>query len=164
MLDQAVRTSPDTPEEHARAVAHALQGVLVDLIDLSLLGKHAHWNVRGVNFVSVHRLLDEFVEDWRRLGDEVAERAAALGFSPDGQLEAIAERTRLEPLPAGPLSDTGVVRLMLVRVTAVVDRAAAAREMVESSDAVTDDLLSDVLRVLEKQRWFLRAQRDTGVA
>ena len=153
-----------TPEEHTRAVVHALQGVLVDLIDLSLLGKHAHWNVRGPNFLAVHRLLDELVDDWRRLGDEVAERVAALGFSPDGQVERIAERTRLEPMPAGPLSDSGVVTLFLTRVTAAIHRASTARQQVESSDAVTDDLISDVLRVLEKHRWFLRAQRDTGAA
>jgi len=154
----------DSSHQHTRAVAHALQGVLVDLIDLSLLAKHAHWNVRGTNFLPIHRLLDELVDDWRRLEDEVAERMAALGASPDGQVERVAARTLLEPLPAGPLSDSAVVTLLLVRVTSVIHRASTARQEVESSDAVTDDLVSDVLRALEKHRWYLRAQRDVGEA
>jgi starvation-inducible DNA-binding protein len=154
------KTVPRSPEDHSRAVTYALQSVLTDLIDLSLIGKHAHWNVRGANFIAVHRLLDELVDDWRRLSDEVAERIAALGSSPDGQVE----RTKLDPVPAGPLSDAAAVTLLFMRVASVIHRASAARQDVESSDAVTDDLISDVLRVLEKHRWFLRAQRETGVA
>jgi starvation-inducible DNA-binding protein len=157
-------TLPRSPEDHSRAVAHALQCVLTDLIDLSLIGRHAHWNVRGANFIAVHRLLDELVHDWRELGDEVAERIAALGFSPAGQVERIADCTELDPVPAGPLSDGAVVTLLLTRVTSVIHRASGARQDVESSDAVTDDLISDVLRALEKHRWFLRAQRETGAA
>ena len=29
-------------------IGEALQEVLVDLVDLSLLGKHLHWNVEGL--------------------------------------------------------------------------------------------------------------------
>ena len=37
-----------------QAVAIELQEMLVDLIDLSLIGKHVHWNVEGRLFRSVH--------------------------------------------------------------------------------------------------------------
>jgi DNA-binding ferritin-like protein len=42
-----------------QAVAVELQAMLVDLLDLTLIGKHAHWNVEGPHFRSVHRELDE---------------------------------------------------------------------------------------------------------
>ena len=43
------------------AVGTVLQASLVDLVDLSLIGKQAHWNVIGKNFRSIHLQLDELV-------------------------------------------------------------------------------------------------------
>src|SRR5271155_5799943 len=39
-----------------------LQRVLVDLIELHLQGKQAHWNVVGTNFRDLHLQLDEIVD------------------------------------------------------------------------------------------------------
>jgi starvation-inducible DNA-binding protein len=44
-----------------KTAGEALQGALVDLIDLSLTGKQAHWNVTGRGFKMVHEHLDEVV-------------------------------------------------------------------------------------------------------
>jgi len=56
--------------------------MLVDLVDLALSGKQAHWNVQGRQLRSVHLFLDELVASWRAFADQVAERAVALGASP----------------------------------------------------------------------------------
>jgi len=39
-------------------VDKALQQALVDLTDLSLLGKQAHWNIQGSRFRALHLQLD----------------------------------------------------------------------------------------------------------
>jgi starvation-inducible DNA-binding protein len=39
--------------------AGALDGALAYLLDLGLLARHAHWNVVGSRFGSVHELLGE---------------------------------------------------------------------------------------------------------
>jgi len=62
-----------------RVVASALQRTLVDLIDLALIGKQAHWNVEGRQFRSLHLELDDLVDSWRTFADRVAERAVAIG-------------------------------------------------------------------------------------
>jgi starvation-inducible DNA-binding protein len=106
-----VAALPTTHEVHVplgsdeRAVAGELQRMLVDLVDLALIGKQAHWNVEGRQFRSLHRELDELVDAWRTLGDEVAERAVTIGAAPDGQAETIAGSTEIEPLPPGVLGD-----------------------------------------------------------
>src|SRR5687768_1817481 len=71
-------------------VSEALQGALVDLIDLSLVAKQVHWNVVGPRFRSVHLQLDEVVDIARTHSDTVAERASALGVSPDGRAATVA--------------------------------------------------------------------------
>src|SRR3954466_3107448 len=77
---------PALAEPHERqAVARDLPATMQQLVDLSLIGKQLHWGVVGPTFGPVHLQLDELVDSWRDLADEVAERAVALGFVPDGQ-------------------------------------------------------------------------------
>ena len=58
-------------------VAAALQQALVDLTDLSLQGKQAHWNIEGPGFRSLHLHLDEIIDEVRLAADDVAERIKA---------------------------------------------------------------------------------------
>ena len=71
------------------AVGSELQATLVDLIDLALVGKQLHWSIVGPQFRALHLQLDELVDSWRALSDDVAERAVAIGEFPDGQADAI---------------------------------------------------------------------------
>jgi starvation-inducible DNA-binding protein len=127
-----------------QAVAVELQGTLVDLLDLTLLGKHAHWNVEGRLFRAVHGELDELVDAWRRLADDVAERAVTIGALPDGQVEAIAGATELEALPSGHLSDRQVLKAFGDRLSDASIRTRQRGERIAVDDPVTCDLLVQV--------------------
>jgi starvation-inducible DNA-binding protein len=146
-----------------RAVAVELQGMLVDLLDLTMIGKHLHWNVEGRLFRSVHREFDELVDAWRRLSDDVAERAVTIGSSPDGQVETIAGATQFEPVPAGHLSDRQVLRAIGDRIADAAIRTRQRVDRVAVADPVSCDLLIQVAATLEKQLWMVRAQiADSG--
>jgi starvation-inducible DNA-binding protein len=146
-----------------RAVAVELQGRLVDLLDLTLVGKHCQWNVDGRRFRAVHRELAEFVDDWHRLADDIAERAVAIGASPYGQVEAIAGATNLASLPSGRLSDRLALRAIGDRLAAGVIRTRESIERVAVDDPVTCDLLVRVAARLEKQLWQVRAQMSDPI-
>src|ERR1700684_3552541 len=60
------------------SLADHLQRVLVDLIELHLLGKQAHWNVVGTNFRDLHLQVDELVDFAREASDTIARRMRAL--------------------------------------------------------------------------------------
>lgn len=79
------------------ALRDHLQGVLVDLIELHLLGKQAHWNLVGTNFRDLHLQLDELVEYAREASDVVAERMRALNAVPDGRSDRVAGTTTPPP-------------------------------------------------------------------
>ncbi len=70
-------------------MADLLQKQLSTYNDLHLTLKHVHWNVVGPNFIGVHEMIDPQVELVRGYADEVAERIATLGFSPQGTPGAI---------------------------------------------------------------------------
>jgi starvation-inducible DNA-binding protein len=110
----------------------------------------------------VHLELDELVDAWRRLGDDVAERAVALAAAPDGQSAAIAGSTKVEPLPGGHLGDREVVWLIANRLEQVTARTRERIARVASLDPVSEDLLIGAAGTLEKQLWMLRAQRADG--
>ena len=108
-----------------REVLAELQSMLVELIDLALIGKQAHWNVEGPHFRSLHLELDELVDTWRSLGDQVAEREVTLGAVPDRPSRNRRELQSDRALPVGHLWDYDVIREVADRVTQVVARARA---------------------------------------
>ena len=154
-----VSTSTDLSYEVQTKVATELQVLLADLIDLSLQGKQAHWNVVGPLFQSVHVQLDSIVDDARMWADDVAERKVTIDLAADGQASDVAIESRLEPLPQGYIADREAVALMERRVAGVASRARQAAEGLGDLDLASQDLIIEIVRGLEKHQWMLRAQR-----
>jgi starvation-inducible DNA-binding protein len=150
---------------HERAeVGNQLQEMVVELVDLSLLGKQLHWSVVGQHFRALHLQLDELVESWRELADTVAERAVALGSFPDGQAATIATESPIEGVERGAIEDLEVVRLLAVRLAETAERARERAARVSELDAATEDVFIEVIRALEEQLWMIRAQLPVRAA
>jgi starvation-inducible DNA-binding protein len=144
---------------HERAeVGGKLQEMVVELVDLSLLGKQLHWSVVGPQFRPLHLHLDELVDSWRELADTVAERAVALGVFPDGQAATIAADSPIEGVERGAIADEELVRLLATRLAEVAERARERAEHISELDSASEDVLIEVIRALEEQLWMVRAQ------
>jgi starvation-inducible DNA-binding protein len=151
----------DAPHER-EAVSQDLEATLWELVDLSLVGKQLHWAIVGPGFRSLHLQLDEFVDSWRDLADEVAERAVALGHVPDGQAPALVAASPLGPVAAKPIEVRTATRLLSDRIA---QASALSRERIArlaDRDVVSQDVLIDVVRALEQHQWMLRVQLDGG--
>lgn len=154
---------PAFDEPHERQeVGNQLQAMLVELVDLSLLGKQLHWTVTGSHFRSLHEQLDELVDEWRELSDTVAERAVAIGVWPDGQSGTVAAGSGIHPLERGELQDHVVVRELTHRLADVAERARERMDRLDELDAASQDVLVEVVRALEKQLWMIRVQTPPG--
>ena len=141
--------------EGAQKIAgEALQGALVDLLDLSLTAKQAHWNITGRTFKQVHEHLDEVVDLARSSSDAVAERAVAIGINPDGRSTTIAGSTLLPEFETGYVSDDKVIAVMRETLSQIVGRFRERITVTESADPVTQDLLIGITAELEKQHWM----------
>ena len=145
--------------EHERAeVGNELQAELVELVDLSLLGKQLHWSVVGPHFRSLHLQLDELVDSWRELADTVAERAIAIGVAVDGQARTVASASPLAAVEAGAIEDAVLVRELAARLSETAERTRERAERVAELDTASEDVLIEVIRALEEQLWMVRAQ------
>ena len=149
---------PALPSDTKLEVAAELQDLLVDFTALSLNGKQAHWHVTGRLFVPLHEQLDAIVDDARAWADLVAERAVTLGVPVDGRPSTVAEDTRVAAFPEGFVEDDKVVRLVVDELTKVAERTRGAAERLGELDLVTQDLVIEIQRALEKHLWMLQAQ------
>jgi DNA-binding ferritin-like protein len=52
-------TRNDLPAASRAKVIAALNARLADAVDLGAQAKHAHWNVKGPNFIARHELFDK---------------------------------------------------------------------------------------------------------
>ncbi len=145
-------------DDARKIVGEALQGTLVDLIDLSLLAKQAHWNLVGRRFRSVHLQLDEVVAAARNFSDLVAERLVTVGVPADGRSGTVARETGLPQLAEGWLGDDFVVSNLVELHAAVITRMRERIADVEDADAVSHDLLIQLTADLEKAHWMWQAE------
>jgi len=138
--------------------AHLLQESLADMVDLSLTLKQAHWNVVGKNFRSVHLQLDEILESTRTASDELAERMAVLGISPDGRAGTVSDQSSLQVYPAGFQGIDDTISLVADALKSTIDRLRQAIEQLGRLDPVTEDLCIGISGELEKHLWMVQSQ------
>lgn len=141
--------------------AEHLQNLLVELIDLHLVGKQAHWNIVGTNFRDLHLQLDEIVTDARNFADDVAERMRALYVAPDGRAQTVAKVSGLDPFPDGEISTSDAVDAVAAALYAVAKTARDIHDDVDAEDPTTADLLHTIIERTEQLAWMVSAENRT---
>lgn len=142
-------------------LSDSLQAVLVDLIELHLQGKQAHWNIVGTNFRDLHLHLDEIVDAARVFADQVAERMRSLDAIPDGRSSTVAKTTTLPPFDAGEIDTTAAVTSITQRLDATAATVRGVHDAVDEEDPTTADLLHAIIERLEQLSWMTSAENRT---
>jgi starvation-inducible DNA-binding protein len=151
-------TRNDLPPNTRTRVIELLNARLADAIDLGTQTKHAHWNVKGPNFIALHELFDKVAEAVEDQIDTLAERVTALGGRAHGTLATVARITSLKPYPE-EISE-GLAHVDALSA-ALADYGARIRAAIEAADELGDadtaDLFTEVSRENDKYLWFLEA-------
>lgn len=146
------------PFQASQQLADHLQQLHVDLIDLHLQGKQAHWNVVGKNFRDLHLQLDEVVDAAREFSDQVAERMRAIYVTPDGRAATIAAQTSLAPFPPDEVDTAETVDLITAGLYATAGTARRIHDDVDAEDPTTSDILHEILERLEQLAWMIDSE------
>jgi starvation-inducible DNA-binding protein len=134
---------------------------LAEAIDLALLTKQAHWNLKGIQFIAVHEMLDLFRAQLDIHVDIIAERVAQLDGIALGTVQTVGKATSLDPYPTD-------IRKVPDHLQALAERYAApaktAREAIdtadEAGDADTADIFTAYSRELDKDLWFIKSHLE----
>jgi starvation-inducible DNA-binding protein len=151
-------TKNDLPETTRRQMIDLLNARLADAIDLQTQTKHAHWNVKGPHFISLHELFDKVNEDVEDYIDLIAERAVQLGGAVEGTARSVAKRSTLAEYPVkGGAGRQHVDALS----SALAAFGKLVRAAVHESDRVNDDDTNDIFieisRGVDKWLWMVEA-------
>ena len=93
------KTQNDLPAPKLANIVAILNPRLADTIDLMHQAKQAHWNVKGRNFIALHKLFDDIVDAAEEYMDLIAERAVQLGGTAEGTIQIAAGRSELKEYP-----------------------------------------------------------------
>lgn len=135
-----------------------LQAVLVDLIELHVQGKQAHWNIVGTNFRDLHLQLDEIIEAARGFADDLAERMRALHALPDGRSSTVSKSTALAEFPAGLINTKDAIDKIVAALEAAVGTMRKVHDEVDEEDPTTADLLHEFIAKFEQFAWMVSAE------
>lgn len=157
---QAVPQTSADPDVTS-GVAQFLGPVVTDLTALSIDGKQAHWHVRGANFQAVHELLDVIVDHARDYADTAAERVVALGLPIDARTQTVGAKATTPTMTAGFQQSDKVIAEVIAAIDATLVTVRTAVTELAELDPVSQDVVIEIARGLEKDRWFLFAHVAT---
>jgi starvation-inducible DNA-binding protein len=140
------------------AAIELLNARVADCIDLALLTKQAHWNLKGYQFIGVHEMLDGFRPQVDGFVDTMAERIAQLGGTALGTTQTTAKATTLSPYPVNIYTIPDHLQALMERYGKAANNVRKSIDQAdEAGDADTADIFTEVSRGLDKALWFLEA-------
>lgn len=155
-------TIPGLTDKQAARLTELLQKQLSTYNDLHLTLKHIHWNVVGPNFIGVHEMIDPQVDAVRAFADDVAERIAALGSSPQGTPGAIIKDRSWDDYSVGRDTVQAHLAALDLVYNGVIEDIRQYIDETDELDQVTQDLLIGQAAQLEKFQWFVRAHLESA--
>jgi starvation-inducible DNA-binding protein len=164
-LNRLYTTKNDLPEKARRPLAALLNQRLADCIDLQTQTKTAHWNVKGPNFIGLHKLFDEVNEAVEDYVDLLAERAVQLGGIAEGTLRVVVERSKLPEYPLNIAGDRKHVEALSASLAGFAERARRGiTEAQDLGDLDTADIFTEISRGIDKWLWFVEAHLQDEAA
>jgi len=151
-------TKNDLSESTRVRVIELCNARLADAIDLQTQCKHAHWNVKGPNFIALHELFDKINEDVEDYIDLIAERAVQLGGVAEGTARIIAKRSALSEYKIDAADGRDHVEAL---GSALASFGKSVRKAIDASNEVNDadtaDIFTEISRGVDKWLWMVES-------
>ena len=155
-------TKNPLPADTRASSVELLNHRLADCIDLQSQCKQAHWNVKGQQFIGLHKLFDEIYEAVEEYVDLIAERVVQLGGIAEGTVRVAGARSSLTEYPLVLSSGEDHVNALsdvLAQFSGKAREAIDALEELEDPDSM--DILTEVSRGVDQWLWFVEAHQQT---
>lgn len=152
------RTSVNLEENTRQQINQILNQRLADTLDLKLQTKHAHWNVKGQNFLQLHELFDEIAPHFDEAADLLGERVTQLGGIANGTARQVAAASSIPEYDLDAIDGAAHLQALVLRLGKFANQIRDDVDRVDGlGDTGTADLLTGISRQADKDLWFLEA-------
>ena len=141
-------------------IAASMNNYLSDLVVFYLKLHDLHWNVKGLQFVPVHKYTESQYEDMAEKFDGIAELVLMHGEKPVSSIREYLELASIKELGKASYRDEEVLKILIDDMSLLKAEAEKLRAEMNEADVF------DVVAVLEdhvagynKELWFLRSMR-----
>lgn len=164
---RAARPAPRTAIDQGQNIQSGepqqlLNAILADEFVLYVRTLNCHWNVRGMQFHSLHHFFEELYQAEAKIIDDLAEKVRTVGGTAMATMEEYLGNSRLKERVGSP----GDPRMMISDLAAghetVVKHLREAYHTVEDKfdDPSTSNFIADLLEKHEKMMWMLQTHLD----
>ena len=146
-------------EKNLKGSTELLNNCLANTHILYFKLRKFHWNLKGDNFMELHKLFESQYEQVAEAIDNIAERVSQLGGIAIGTTSEFAKLSTLKEYPGkNPVNNLDMVKELLTDHESIIR---ALRQGIEDTDEKfkdmgTSDFLNGLIQDHEKMAWTLR--------
>ncbi len=138
-------------------ISEHLSKVLANEYTLYLQTLNFHWNIKGKNFISMHKLLEEHYEWLKDSVDAVAERIRTLGFLAPAHYKNYQQDALVTEGDEQQDSQGMIIQLCQAYANVIMLIRSVISDITGKKDYATEDLLTKLLGEHEKNLWMLKS-------
>ena len=145
------------PEQARMSLVAILNQLVCDCISLTYSAKQAHWNIKGKDFIAIHRLFDEVFSLGNELVDTFAETGVTIGGQATGTIDHAVKVSRLAPFPLLINDSHTLIIEVTERLAAISQYLSEAISQTESLDKTIQNDLMTAQSKVNKMIYFLES-------
>lgn len=139
-------------------VIEGLTKVLANSYVLQLKKQNYHWNVKGLEFFSLHKLFEEQYDEQFEAIDEIAERIRTLGAVTIGSFKEYLEIAEIQEEKSGTVDSKTMLANLVQSEGKLLRIIEETRKLAEEAeDEVTVDLMISRTEQHQKNKWMLES-------
>lgn len=115
-----------------------------------------HWNIKGINFHSIHEYTEKEYDEMAEIFDAVAERALMLNEKPIVDPKVLLELTKIKTEEKDSFDAKYVIQALLADFEYLKKEFEKLSELAQD-DSGTQMLADDQISALEKKIWMLKS-------
>ena len=144
-------------QDKAKELAKRLNALLANYSIFYQNTRGFHWNIKGEKFFELHLKFEELYNDLLLKVDEVAERILTLGYKPEHNYSSYAEISTITESVAISDGISAVEKILESFKHIIVMQRDLLDLSADANDEGTNALMSDYIRMQEKQVWMYSA-------
>lgn len=140
-------------------LAEKLEYLLADHLALYIKTLHCHWNVVDPRFHSLHEMFEEQYLSLAEQNDLIAERIRQLGSKVNASLSAFSKKVSIQEIHQELDGNEMLNALIESYEQHITDMKSVIEQSENEKDAATTDILTEILRDLDKNLWMLKSHK-----